>query len=303
MKRRIIQIAESTQLVSLPRKWAVAHNLKKGDEIEVVESGDDLIIKTNASARSETTTIDVTKTPNLAVRYLIAAYRSGYDEVKVIYDDPKVFQSLQRVASSILMGFEIVNQGEQMCVFRNISENLHSELQNILRRAWLITLTLAHNVYDITAEQQYARVPEALTLETTNNKFTLFCQRLLAKFGDGSPRRTAYRFVAVYQLEKIADHYKYICEHLQRTKPRKIRKETLKLFKQVNELLGEYYEVFYKFDPQRADRLAKSYEQLQAFGEKCFESAPGSEDEIVHNLLAILQLTFNLVGVQLALEL
>ena len=35
MKRKVIQIAESTQLVSLPRKWALANNIRRGDELEV----------------------------------------------------------------------------------------------------------------------------------------------------------------------------------------------------------------------------------------------------------------------------
>ena len=30
MKRKVIQIANSTQLISLPRKWVLDHNIKKG---------------------------------------------------------------------------------------------------------------------------------------------------------------------------------------------------------------------------------------------------------------------------------
>ena len=33
MKRRVIQIGNSTQLISLPRKWAQQFGVKKGDEI------------------------------------------------------------------------------------------------------------------------------------------------------------------------------------------------------------------------------------------------------------------------------
>jgi len=39
MKRRVIQIADSTQLVSLSRKWAIQRGIKKGDELEVKEEG------------------------------------------------------------------------------------------------------------------------------------------------------------------------------------------------------------------------------------------------------------------------
>ena len=47
MKRRVIQIAESTQLVSLPRKWAKKYNIKKGDELEVEIEGSSVRITTD----------------------------------------------------------------------------------------------------------------------------------------------------------------------------------------------------------------------------------------------------------------
>ena len=46
MKRSVIQIANSTQLISLPRKWSLKFNIQKGDELEVEEEGNKLLSKT-----------------------------------------------------------------------------------------------------------------------------------------------------------------------------------------------------------------------------------------------------------------
>ena len=46
MGRKVIQIADSTQLISLPRKWALQHGIKKGDELEVEEKGRKIVIST-----------------------------------------------------------------------------------------------------------------------------------------------------------------------------------------------------------------------------------------------------------------
>jgi len=302
VKRKVIQIAESTQLVSLPRKWALQHNLKKGDEVEVIEDGERVVIRAAKEAKPETTKIDVSKAVRLAERYLIAAYRSGYDEVEVIYDNPTMLQRLQHTASSILMGFEIVNQGERTCVFRNISSSLSSEFDNVLRRVFFITLALARNTHDAITQKRFERLTEGLALETTNNKFTLFCQRLLNKQGGGSYRLTTYLFLTIYQLEKIADHYKYICEHLLKAKNRKLHAKTLKLFQQANDQLNSYYELFYKYDLQKAEEIAKNYHTLEASAEHAFNDTPSSDDEIIHNLLSIVQLTFNLVGIRIGME-
>ena len=47
IKRRVIQIANSTQLISLPRKWTIQHNIKKGDELDVQEDGSKIILSTD----------------------------------------------------------------------------------------------------------------------------------------------------------------------------------------------------------------------------------------------------------------
>jgi len=44
MRRKVIQIADSTQLVSLPRKWALKHGIKKGDELNIEEKGSELLV-------------------------------------------------------------------------------------------------------------------------------------------------------------------------------------------------------------------------------------------------------------------
>ena len=53
MKRKVIQIADSTQLVSLPRKWTIKNGIKKGDELEIVEKGPKLIVHASGSEESE----------------------------------------------------------------------------------------------------------------------------------------------------------------------------------------------------------------------------------------------------------
>ena len=47
MKRKVIQIADSTQLISLPRKWALKYGIKKGDELDVEEQGSNVLVSTS----------------------------------------------------------------------------------------------------------------------------------------------------------------------------------------------------------------------------------------------------------------
>ena len=44
MKRKAIQLASQTIVVSLPAKWVRQQGIKKGDEIDVEERGKELVI-------------------------------------------------------------------------------------------------------------------------------------------------------------------------------------------------------------------------------------------------------------------
>ncbi len=302
MQRKIIQIGNSTQLVSLPRKWAVQRNLKKGQEVEIIEKGEDLIIRTKSSPKAESVSIDVSKLNLLVGRYLVAAYRSGYDEVRIQYDRPEILAFLQSLANKILLGFELVSQGEGTCIFRNVSENLSSEFDNVLRRVFFVTSELAKNAYTTVSDGAFERLSEVLALEMTNNRFSLFCERLLNKFGEQTFRKTTYLFLTVYELEKIADHYKAICNHVADERLRKLDKKVLKLFSVINQLFEQYMDLFYSFNKEKAETAAVLHQSIQQMAKRAFDSAPNRQDPIVHELLAAAQTVFHLISIRIELE-
>ena len=53
MKRKVIQIANSTQLISLPRKWSQKYGVKKGDEINNFDGVDYFMLDAFIIIRSE----------------------------------------------------------------------------------------------------------------------------------------------------------------------------------------------------------------------------------------------------------
>jgi len=44
MKRRVIKQGNNTLTITLPRKWASSANIKAGDELDIIEEGDNLKI-------------------------------------------------------------------------------------------------------------------------------------------------------------------------------------------------------------------------------------------------------------------
>ena len=150
MKRKVIQIANSTQLISLPRKWSQKYGVKKGDELEVEENGNKIVIGTEKGVSLETVEIDITGLDRSSIMYYIRSiYRMGYDEIKVNFNNPTTIHYRLNEKKSViavihtevnrLVGVEIVQQKENFCIIKDLSPNPPiAEFDNILRRIFLL---------------------------------------------------------------------------------------------------------------------------------------------------------------------
>ena len=77
MRRKVLQIAESTQLISLPRKWTLKYNIQKGDELEVEENGNKIQISTEKVQEPGNIEVDITGLDRDSFMFLIKPTTSG----------------------------------------------------------------------------------------------------------------------------------------------------------------------------------------------------------------------------------
>ena len=148
IKRRVIQIANSTQLISLPRKWSLKYNIKKGDELEIRENGTSLTIFTEKMLSGEEIVVDVSGlTPRLADRFLARAYQKGYDKITIKFDNPELMIAIQTKVKE-LIGFEVMEQSKNTVVVQSISSKLEIDFDSLLRKAFIITLSMAQDCLD-----------------------------------------------------------------------------------------------------------------------------------------------------------
>src|SRR3989344_7645563 len=111
MKRKVIQLAGKTSVISLPSKWVKKYNVKKGDEVEVIENGSDLVVKTNNSSAKESITLDVSKFNKRAFGCAMSAlHKIGYDEVTLLHDKPLQVKELQEHMNNLFLGFVVIDQ-------------------------------------------------------------------------------------------------------------------------------------------------------------------------------------------------
>ena len=291
IKRSVIQIANSTQLISLPRKWSLKYNIKKGDELEVEEDGDKLLIKTGSGPSTKEIEVDVSGlTPKLADRFMARAYQKGYDKITIKYDKPEIAIAIQKKVNELL-GFEIMEHTKDSIVIRSISQKLNVDFDSSLRRAFLIVIDMAHICLEAFQKGDNKTLENLYHKDFDVNKFSYFCLRFINN-GFHGQFGTYILYHLVEILEDAGDEYKALSKHLAKVKT-KNKKNLLEVMSKVNELAEIGYEFFYKPKKEKAVRSIALYDEVKEEIRNKFSTKDANEAAALNSLDIISRIMYH----------
>ncbi len=310
MKRRIIKQGNNTLTITLPRKWASQHGINAGEEVEVEERRDSLVIAAGEKPVQETKEIDLSEFDLLIPRVIHALYKKGYDKLALTFTDPKLYPLIQKAMGNETIGYEIVKQGIKHCEIENISEVLRTEFDSTLRRMFLALNSMAQDGLEAVKQSEAQALQAALKLEETNNRLTTFCRRALNKYGCPEEKNLTFLYCIIESLERVADEYKYLYQylhqHLLSRKKAELSRETIDIWRRVNGQVQTFYHLFYSFEPAKAVALAKERKTIIDDAFRLFDRKPDRKEQmearVLHHLLIINQEIFNLLGPALAIK-
>lgn len=289
MKRKVVKQGPTTLMVSLPTRWAKKYGVGKGDVVEVEEIERCLKISTDNVIESGPAELD-TKDLNIrhVQKYLHAMYQMGHDEIRIMFEDPKMIPEMQAYISSVMIGYEVVDQQAHSLTVKSISQSIEEEFDPILRRAFLVTKQLGENALSIVRSKDYKKLRDVMVLEDTNDKLTNFCLRVLNKKGYSSYNKTSFIFCLIWQMEKVADEHRYICQYLIDNPELKLSNEAVAMYEKANALFNQFYELFYSYSKSglsrftlECDKAIKEIKLLQS------ESRGGQDVVIGHTYVMI----------------
>jgi phosphate uptake regulator len=260
MKRKVSRMGPSSLVVSLPSKWAKKQGLKKGDEIDVEEKETGLLLTTKGAQVAEKTKLQLKSSEPFKKRYILNLYRAGVDEIEVTSEEPLPFSEIQEALNDSL-GFEIVDQGQKFCLIKSVSSSLDTEFDVILRRVFLLNLTMGKDIVDALRSKQPERLAEISNMEHTIDKFVNFCVRILTKYGYKSKQNELRINNYVMALEQIGDMQHDLCDLL-RQKKATVAKELIQFMQRMNILFEEIYHLFYKFEKNKVAEVKRERQKL-----------------------------------------
>jgi phosphate uptake regulator len=261
MKRKVILHGPSTLIVSLPSKWVSKNGVKKGDEVEVSEKGDSLILtngRPNIVSRYE---LDISDYGEMTARTIHALYKKGADELILRYDDPKVLGQIQDALGKEAIGFEILETTKGSCLIKNVAEGT-KEFDPVLRQTFLMLLSMAEDGYKAIKYGDGETLMTLVSLERANNRFTTFCRRHINTKGASNMQNIGSLYYLVEQLEKIADTMKYLYTYLGSVRRIEVKKELLDIFQEACVMLRNSYQIYYSFSPKKLAELKRQRDEL-----------------------------------------
>ncbi len=281
MKRKVIQIADSTQLISLPREWGKKFNIKKGDELEVEMKGNKLEVSTEKDIQLEKITLDISGLDRTSIMYYIrSAYRRGYDLIEITFDKQAVMHFRTgkevKVISIIhdeinrLLGVEIIQQKENFCVVKDISTSSFKDFDTILRRIFLLFLDAVNDIFKGMKTNDKFLVESIEEKHDSITRFISYALRLLNKIGFSEQHKNSLLYTIIVMIDKITDVIKYAA--------RDFIENSIKLSKESQEVLDHiyqgfqlFYDSFYKYDKTK---MTVMYENRDAAIRKIEKALP-----------------------------
>jgi phosphate uptake regulator len=179
MNRKLIKQGKGGFTIYLPKKWVDAKGLKEGDSISLSVDDNFLVINTESNIK-KAITLDINDSNKDDIKHVLThVYRRGFDIVKINNIDITLFKRIKKTTEDFLLGFEITEKEENYCVLENISEPTEKKYHVLLKRCFtLVTETIESIIEDF---GKYSNAHEIKSLMMQQEKFLLFCRRILIK--------------------------------------------------------------------------------------------------------------------------
>ena len=323
MKRKLIKQGTGALTITLPKSWISKYELKSGDEVEVDEQEKTLLLKLDGKSDTlRKTEISIDNFDQVLIwRFFTSVYRLGYDEIILRFSDiekdydvelssfgilerkikMKTIEVIQDVVSRCI-GMEIVNQGKNFCVIKDLGETSEKKFDDVLRRIFLLLLSMADDSLKESKENAKSLKSSISIIDNNVDKFTDFCLRLLNKKGYKDFRKISTIYAISLLLEFVGDEYKKIASHMSESRINKINSELINIYDKINKQLNLFYELFYKFEEKRIIEICKLDKQLITDINKLIPKLNNDEMRVIHHLKKIRRSMIDLLQLRIDFE-
>lgn len=274
-------------MISLPSKWLKENKLDKGDEINLQEAQNSLVISVDELKQKKETEIFLKELSETSIRTIITnTYRKGYDKIIVNFENEDQFKILEDTIRTKLIGFDIVKKEKNKCIVENITEPSSDQFDNILEKMFMNISVL----FDLTEEKLGGKKPEENYEEVEKRimQYDNFCRRVLSK-------RVGQKNIEFFwTFLHLIDHGQREIYHLNNVfKAMKVSQSTKNLLEDCEKVFNLIKESYLKKDLNLLSKIHPlTKELIYKKGYSLLEKSNGKETIIIYHILSSIRKFF-----------
>ena len=264
MERKIMKMGPSSLVISLPSEFVKKYNLKKGNDLNVIDAGDALVLRTDKETSLGACDISISKFNPIIMRVLGILYKVGYDEIGINYDaEEKVFNNekyseldLIQKCADVYPGVDIISLKKEKIILKENSKIIPSEFKNSLNQAFFNLTQLASEVLRSLKNSTFNSGKEIELMEKLLNQNTNFCLRMISKKTYSDFSKTPNLYFIIVNLEQIGDLFNSVYKVAVNSKI-KLNKGFLELIDELLSLVLLFQSAYQKFEVEKVIDFAK----------------------------------------------
>jgi len=134
------------------------------------------------------------------------------------------------------------------------------------------------------------------------DKFHDYCVRVLNKVGNQNGKKAHLLFSTLYLIEMAGDEFKNISIHLTNDFHESRFENIRKMIEYIKEQIGNYYDLFYKFDEEKVKRISELDQKIYLEVPIMYKKANEEEKEVFHHLRMISRYINSLMELRIEME-
>jgi phosphate uptake regulator len=285
MKRKLVRQGAATLMVSIPSKWAKENKLGKGSEIDIEQSGSDLILSAAGSEGKSETEISIAGLPESSIRSIIAnTYRRGFDRIKVSFETEKQFDAVKRFVKASLIGFDVIKKEKDYCIIENITEPSIEQFDTIIKKIFYSIAEL----FEITEKRfdnpketyDYADIEERIL------SYDNFCKRVVSKrklYSQNSEFFWTFLTFVTYGQREL-----YFLNNLLEEKA-KVSKKTKELLQESKQLFELLMKAYLEKDIKLLGKIHDKEKEISKTRHELLQSSKGTENAVIYHIMILVR--------------
>ena len=283
MRRKLIRQGDNALTVTLPAKWIQSNGLKAGEEVEIEESSNNVVIQAKSKTEKRSAELKLTTESEQIIRSnLNVLYRVGFDRIKVYFSTPKHKNLVKSTVEARLLGFEIVEENANCLIVENVIEPSEEKQEVLLRRIFLIIKDSFERLENDIKNKDFSNLSFLVQNSKNVDRYANFCNRNISKKRFVEERISSY-WELYTRLLLVQHSLLHLYEVVEKKNKLDFPTVTLKLFLEIKANFELLYSGFSKKDLKMIEKVNENNKNL-LYGEvfNLFKRSKGEENLILY---------------------